>query len=208
MQNAHRIAQALDEMATLLRLSGEPKFKVKAYANAARLMEMLGEELGARVERGDLRSLPGIGVALSKQIAELWNTGSSEYSRRLRAEYPEGAAELALVPGMTARRIRTLHEVLGVRSVEDLRDACTAQRVRGIPGFGEKTELRLLAGCGGALRREAREQQPTVRPHGQPRPRGTRLGARERARLCHCGSSGGRRFGAAGACVCERESAV
>jgi DNA polymerase (family X) len=165
MQNAHRIAQALDEMATLLRLSGEPKFKVKAYANAAQLMEMLGEELGAVVERGDLRSLPGIGVALSKQIEELWNTGSSEYSRRLRAEYPEGAAELARVPGMTARRIRLLHDVLGVRSVEDLRDACTAQRVRGIPGFGEKTELRLLAGCGGALRREARELQPMLRAY-------------------------------------------
>jgi DNA polymerase (family 10) len=165
MQNAHRIMQTLDEVATLLRLSGEPKFKVKAYEKAARLVEMLGEELGALVERGELRSLPGIGVALSKQIEELWNTGSSEYARRLRAEYPEGAAELARVPGMTARRIRVLHEVLGVRSVEDLRDACTAERVRGIPGFGEKTELRLLAGCDGALRSEPREPQPLLRAY-------------------------------------------
>lgn len=165
MQNADRIAQTLDEMATLLRLSGEPKFKVKAYEKAAELVEMLGDELGVLVERDDLRSLPGIGPALSKQIEELWNTGSSEHSRRLRADHPEGAAELARVPGMTARRIRVLHEVLGVRSVEDLRDACAAGRVRGIPGFGEKTELRLLAGCDGALRREAREPRPMLRAH-------------------------------------------
>jgi DNA polymerase (family 10) len=165
MQDAHRIAQALDEMATLLRLSGESKFKVKAYENAARLVELLGEELASRVARGDLRCLPGIGAALSRQIEELWSTGSSEYARRLRAEFPEGAAALARVPGMTPRRIRVLHELLGVRSVEDLRDACLAERVRGIPGFGEKTEQRLLAGCAGALRREQREPRPMLRAY-------------------------------------------
>lgn len=165
MQNAHRIAQALDEMATLLRLSKEPKFKVKAYENAARVVAMSGDELAGLVERDALRSLPGIGAALSKQIEELWNTGASEYLRRLRAAHPEGAAELARVPGMTARRIRVLHEALGVRSVEDLRDACTAERVRGIPGFGERTEQRLLAGCDGALRRLERKPEPMLRAY-------------------------------------------
>jgi DNA polymerase (family X) len=165
MENARRVAQALEEMATLLRLSAQPKFKVRAYENAARVVELLGDELGDRVARDDLRRLPGIGPALSKQIEELWRTGSSEYWMRLRAEYPQGAAELARVPGMTARRIRAAHEALGVRSVEDLRDACIAERVRAIRGFGERTEQRLLAGCERALVGVERQTQPMLRAY-------------------------------------------
>jgi DNA polymerase (family 10) len=165
MQDARQVAHGLDDIAALLRLSGEPKFKVRAYEHAARVVEMLGDELGPIVERDELRQLPGIGAALSQQIRELWNLGSSEYSRRLRGEYPEGAAELARVPGMTARRIRRLHDALGVRSVDELRDACMAERVRAIPGFGERVEQRLLAGCHGALRPAERGPRPMLRTY-------------------------------------------
>jgi DNA polymerase (family 10) len=147
MQDPAEVARGLEEIAAWLAFAGEPKFKVKAYERAARLVDTLGDELGAAVEQDRLRSVQGIGAALSREIRELWNVGTSEHLSRLRREHPEGAAELVRVEGMTPRRIRALHAALGIRSVEALRAACLAERVRAVPGFGAKTERRLFDAC-------------------------------------------------------------
>ena len=90
---------------------------------AAAIVRTVASELSILVEQDRLRELEGIGTALSRQIQELWNTGSSEYLMRLRREHPEGAAELVQVEGLTPRRIRTLQAALGIRSVAELRAA-------------------------------------------------------------------------------------
>jgi DNA polymerase (family 10) len=139
----------------LLRFSGEERFKADAYEHAAHVVSSLGDELAERVEEDRLRDIQGIGAGLSRQIQELWNTGSSAQLRRLQAQCPPGASELIQVSGMTPRRTRALHEALGVSSVEQLRDACATGRVRGIAGFGQKTEQKLLEGSVRWLTREA-----------------------------------------------------
>lgn len=144
MQDSDEVARSLDEIAGMLVFAGEARFRVKAYERAAAVVRTLGSELAALVEQDRLRELEGIGPTLSRQIQELWNTGGSEYLARLRREHPEGAAELVQVDGMTPRRIRALHAALGVRSVAELRAACEGERVRTVPGFGARTEARLL----------------------------------------------------------------
>jgi DNA polymerase (family 10) len=165
MQDPAEVARGLEEIAALLGLGGEPKFKRRAYEHAARIVDTLGVELGQLVEEDRLRSLQGIGAVLSQQIRELWNTGSSELLVRLRGAHPPGAAELARVQGMTPRRLRMLHDALGVRSVEELRALCLAGRVRGVPGFGEKVEQRLLGASERWLGRGQREEQLLLRAH-------------------------------------------
>ncbi|MFZ5893907.1 MAG: helix-hairpin-helix domain-containing protein [Myxococcota bacterium] len=147
MQDPEQVASKLREIGALLRFTQAPKFKQLAYETAADVVKTVGDELGPLVEQDRLRELAGIGPSLSRQIQELWNTGSSAYLDRLRSEAPEGAAELIQIEGLTPRRIRALHDALGVRSIDDLRAACAAQRVRHVPGFGEKTEARLCAAC-------------------------------------------------------------
>jgi DNA polymerase (family 10) len=147
VQDPAQISLALEEMAALLTLQGAPTFKVKAYERGARIVKLLGADLGPLIDQDRLRSVQGIGAALSQQIQELWNSGSSEYLVRLRSALPPGAAQLTRVPGMTRRRIETLHAALNIESVEELRSACAAGRVRVIPGFSEKLERRLLDGC-------------------------------------------------------------
>jgi len=143
MQEPDHIALALEEIASLLELSGEG-YKARAYARGAQIVSALGPELGDRVRAGELTEVEGIGPSLSRQIGELWATGSSSLLARLRETFPEGSAELASLPGITVRRMRLLRESLGIHSVDALREACLKQQVRTLRGFGEKTERKLL----------------------------------------------------------------
>ncbi len=162
MQDHGEVAQRLEEVAGLLRFAGAPWFKVQAYEHAAQVVLTVADELGSIIEQARLRELEGIGAGLAQQIDELWNTGSSQLLERLRGESPAGAAELMQVAGMSPKRIVALGAALGIGSVGELRQACLEQRVRGVKGFGDKTEQRLLEGC--ERWAEARQRDDTSEP--------------------------------------------
>jgi DNA polymerase (family 10) len=162
VQDAKEVSRGLETIAALLRFDQQPKFKLLSYERAAQVVDTLGDELGPLVEQDRLRELSGIGPSLSRQIQELWNSGTSEYLTRLLETHPEGAADLVRVPGMTPKRIRTLHTTLGIRSIEDLLEACRAGRVRAVPGFGEKTEQRLQSAVEAYLGRGQEAPEPML----------------------------------------------
>jgi DNA polymerase (family 10) len=145
MLDKFAVARALRELGTFLELEGENPFKVRAYENGARAVEAV-EDLAARVDSGRLTEVPGIGEALAKKIAELHRTGTLALLDRLRAKHPPGILELLQVPDLGPRKIAALHAALGVGTVAELEAACRAGRVRGVKGFGAKTEERILDG--------------------------------------------------------------
>jgi DNA polymerase (family 10) len=144
VQDSRQVALALDEIAALMEFAGAKRFQTQAYERGARIVESVADDLGSYVEQDRLVEIDGIGPSLSRQIQELWNTGESALLARLRSEHPPGTAELMQVEGLTPKRIRALHASLAIDSVEALREACVARRVRSVKGFGEKTEERIL----------------------------------------------------------------
>lgn len=159
MGDAKTVERALEDIAVLLSFSPQGRFKAQAYERGAEIVGALSFELGPVIEAGRLTDIEGIGPSLSKQIVELWTRDTSELLERLRAEHPPGAAELARVPGMTTKRIQALSSALGVTSVAELREACDAQKVRALPGFGAKTEQRLRDAIAEKERAEASERR-------------------------------------------------
>ncbi len=140
------IAAVLEEMATLMELKGENAFRCRAYANAARQVEMLQELVVELVERGELDSVRGIGKGLARDITELVQTGQMTAYGKLMEGIPEGLLEMLEVPGLGAKRVRTLHEALGISDVDALAKACEAGEVEKLSGFGKKTAERILQG--------------------------------------------------------------
>ena len=122
----HAIALVLDEIGTLLDLHGENSFKARAFQAAARAIERADDEVTALVRRGELESIAGIGPATAKVIRELVETGTAKFYLDLRARTPNGFYELLAVPRLGAKRIRILHEKLGIQSVSDLEQAARA----------------------------------------------------------------------------------
>ncbi|MRG96342.1 PHP domain-containing protein [Polyangium spumosum] len=148
------VARALREIGALLRCKGESSYKAQAYENGAASVEALSEDLARLVEEGRLTQVPGIGASLASVITEMVRAGRSELLTKLRAELPPGVLELCEIPGLSPKKVQVLHDALGITSVEDLRQACLAGRVRSVKGFGPKTQQSLLEAI---AQREARE---------------------------------------------------
>jgi DNA polymerase (family X) len=140
------IARALREIGMLLEIGGENPFKVRAYENGARALEALAGDVGPVIASGKLTELPGIGEALARKIADIHATGTTALLDRLRRENPPGTLELLRVPELGPKKAKALQEALGIANLADLEKACLEGRVRGVKGFGEKTEQKILEG--------------------------------------------------------------
>ncbi len=140
------ITKILEEIALMLELKGENPFKVRSYQVAARSLEVLDEDLPDLVREGRLETVKGIGEALSKKIAELVLTGRLEYYEHLKASIPQGHFEMLRIPGLGPKKIKALHDHLNIETVGELEYACNENRLTELPGFGQKTQDKILEG--------------------------------------------------------------
>jgi DNA polymerase (family 10) len=139
------VTDIFEEIAVLLELKGENPFKARAYTNAARALDHYEGDIAKLVEENRLGELAGIGDALQLKITELVKTGKLEYYEKLRASVPPGLLAMMEIPALGPKKIKVLHEKLGLTTVAELEAACQAHRIRDLAGFGAKTEEKLLA---------------------------------------------------------------
>ncbi len=141
-----QVAAIFSEIATLLELKGENPFKCRAYLNAARVLETSPDSLERLVAERRLGELRGIGEALQEKITLLVTTGRLPYYEELKASIPSGLVEMLAIPGLGPKKIRALHERLGIDCTARLEQACQASLIAQLDGFGDKTQAKILAG--------------------------------------------------------------
>src|ERR1041385_1651247 len=146
LMDKEKVAEILVEIGTLLELKGENPFKTRAYQNAARTLESLSEPLAKLVAEDKLGGTKGIGEALQKKITELVTTGKLKYYEDLKASLPPGLVEMLQIPGVGPKKVKALHDKLGLESIDQLEAACKAGKVATLDGFGEKTQSKILEG--------------------------------------------------------------
>ena len=138
------LAEVLEEIALLLELKGENPFKVRAYRHGAQSVRNYDGDIVGRARDNQLVGIEGIGEALREKLHELASTGKLVFHEKLRAEFPAGLFELFDVQGLGPKKIKALYDTLGVSSVADLQAACDSEKVAGLPGFGAKTQAKIL----------------------------------------------------------------
>ncbi len=144
MSNA-KIAAILYEIADLLELKNV-EFKPRAYRRAARSIESLDVDLAEFYKEGKLREIPGVGEAIAKKIAEIIESGELNYLKQLREEFPAGLLQIMEVPEIGPKTIMRLYKELRVTNLHDLKKAAEEHRIRGLKGFGAKSEENILKG--------------------------------------------------------------
>ena len=147
MTNA-QIADSFDQIADILEFQGANPFRVRAYRNSARTIRDYSESLAAIVEERPeaLTEIDGIGDDLAKKIIVLVNTSHLPMLEELKNQVPESVLALMRIPGLGPKKAAALHKELNIQSLEQLKAACEAQQVRGLKGFGAKTEQVILQG--------------------------------------------------------------
>lgn len=135
------LAAALDRLALFLELDGAEKFRTRAYRRAARSIAASSFDVLERARCSAAPApLPGVGPRLGALVCEYAATGAIRRLRQLEEKYPAGLLDLLRVPRLGARRIRLLHDRLGIRSLDDLRRAADAGTLATVKGIGARVQ--------------------------------------------------------------------
>lgn len=139
------ISAMLTKLADLLEIEGDNPFRVRAYRNAARLVETLPHSVADMVSSGrDLSELPGIGEALANKMKEMVETGHLGALDKEARHIPAALSDLLEVPGLGPKRVHLIYEQFHVSTMQDLEKIAKSGRLRTLHGFGEKTEALVL----------------------------------------------------------------
>lgn len=154
------IAQTMQDIAALLELKGENRFKIQAYERAADTLINLPEDIRQVWREGRLADIPNVGVAIASKIMELLSTGKLQFYERLKAEIPPGLIEIVAIPEVGPKKAMALYQALAITSLAELEAALADGRVTTVPGFGTKTADRIQEGIAALRRRRADERTP------------------------------------------------
>jgi DNA polymerase (family 10) len=139
------VAALLREYAELLAITGGDQFRARNYEKAAKAIAGHPDDVTGMNEAA-LTKIGGVGKSIAGKVAEFQLQGTFAALEEIRTRIPAGVRELTRVPGLGPKRALLLNTELGIGSVEDLREAVAAGRLRDLAGFGAKSEDRILRG--------------------------------------------------------------
>ena len=142
------IARILFEISEYLDMEDIP-FKPRAYGKAAEVIRELEESVGEIYKKAGIKGLtdiPGVGASIAEKIEEIIRTGKLKYYEELKKDTPVKLDELTRVEGLGPKKIKRLHEKLGIKNLDDLEKAANEHKIRDLEDFGVKTEENILDG--------------------------------------------------------------
>ncbi|MCP9947919.1 DNA polymerase/3'-5' exonuclease PolX [Actinomadura madurae] len=138
-------AALIQELADLLSITGGDAFKIRAYEKAARAIAGHPDDI-SELDLAGLRKIPTVGEAIAKKVLDYTATGTIRQVEELRTQIPAGVRALTAIPTLGPKKALAVYEELGISSVDELGAAIKEGRLRGLKGFGAKTEENILRG--------------------------------------------------------------
>ncbi|HEV8685887.1 MAG TPA: DNA polymerase/3'-5' exonuclease PolX [Gaiellaceae bacterium] len=138
------VAEQLDLLADFLELEGEASFRVLAYRRAATRVRETAGPVAQLALAGTAKDLPGIGKTIEEKIVQIVDDGEIHALTKRRAIVPAEVVTFMRLPGLGPKSAAKIWKQLGIDTVDGLRAAAEAQQLRALPGFGARTEERIL----------------------------------------------------------------
>ena len=137
------IVDALLEMAQVLEFLDENPFKAKAYERAARSISELAAPVEDLLDSGEISRIKGIGQAIAATLNAWVKDNDFSVLKDLQSRLPQGYVELLKVPGLGIKRLKTLHNDLGISTLDGLLEAIEAGKIASVRGFSDKSIAKL-----------------------------------------------------------------
>jgi DNA polymerase (family 10) len=138
------VVDLLERIGDLMELRGDETYRVRAYREAARQLDLVVEDVQALAEEGRLTEIKGVGPSIARTVKEYLDTGRSAQLEHLRQEVPESLIELLGLRHFGPQRIVKVHRALGVADLDELERAARDGRLATVSGFGAKSVEILL----------------------------------------------------------------
>ncbi len=154
------VARVLQQITEMLEFKNENPFKTRSYQMAAETIGSMGTPVVdiAAQGAGELQKLPGIGKAISAQIVEIIETGTSSYFEELAKDVPATVLDLRRVTGIGLKTAQLLYRDYGIKSIEELKSFSDGGGLASVPGIGEKTIGRIAKSIARLLDKSASGQ--------------------------------------------------
>jgi DNA polymerase (family 10) len=162
-----QLAKIFQTIADLLEIKGENIYKILAYRKAADSLSNLSQDVNELWKEGKLTEVDGVGKAIAEKIDELLSTGQLGFLEKLEGEVPASLAELLQVPDLGPKKIALFWKQLGITNLTELDQAAREGKLRSIPGMGEKSEAKIIAGIEALGRRSKRVSLGRAWPFAQ-----------------------------------------
>ncbi len=142
-----KIANTLEQLADLMEFQGTNAFRLKAYRNGAKAVRELTSSIGTMLEsEQDLTKIDGIGKSVAQKCTELCETGKLQQLEDLLEQVPRSVLDLLKIPKLGPKKAAALFNQLNIITLDQLKAACEAGKVRELDGFAAKTEEAILEG--------------------------------------------------------------
>ena len=139
------VADQFDLLADLLELEGAESFRVIAYRRAATRMRETSASIAQLALDGKAKELQGIGKTIEEKIVQIVETGEIEALGKKRAGVPPEVVLFMRLPGLGPKTAARIWRELGVETLDELKAAAEAERLRALTGLGPKSEEKILA---------------------------------------------------------------
>jgi len=140
------IIKLLNEISIIYEMMDENFFKIRAYINAARALEMSDIDINKSTPLAELKKIKGIGTHIAEQIKTLAETGSLKLYEDLRSSIPPGLFEMMKIPKLGPKKIKYLYDNLKITDISELECSCLENKLLNLPNFGQKTQDNILKG--------------------------------------------------------------
>ena len=147
MEN-REVAKILRETAQLLEIDGAIIGRYRSYEKAAELLYNIHERVeDLAKDDKKLRELPGIGENMAEHIREILKTGDYSLRRKLLKKYPPTLLDVLQLQSLGPKKVAFLRSAFNIATVEDVEKLAREEKLRDLPGFGEKSEQNILKAC-------------------------------------------------------------
>ncbi|HNS39209.1 MAG TPA: helix-hairpin-helix domain-containing protein, partial [Promineifilum sp.] len=139
------VVDTFNQIADMLAIRGDQIHRILAYRRAAESIETLGRDINTVYAEGKLTEIPGIGDTLAAKIEEMLTTGKLEFYEKLAKDVPPSLVDMMRVEGLGPKRVKQIHDLLGISTMAELIAAAREGKLRELPGMGVKSEAKLLS---------------------------------------------------------------
>ncbi|PYT65966.1 MAG: DNA polymerase III [Acidobacteria bacterium] len=140
-----QIARILRDTARLLEIDGAIIGRYRSYEKAAELIDSLPESVEQLVKEPEkLEELPGIGERMVEHLQEIVKTGDYSLRKKLLKKYPVTILDVLQLQSLGPKKVAFLWSNFKAATVADVERLAREQKLRDLPGFGEKSEQNIL----------------------------------------------------------------